>query len=73
MSNRTRTYLLVEGRLGKSLSRHVGAARARGCSWNAIAMDLHKRTDVAVTAETLRLWFVAEERERTRRDLDASA
>ncbi len=57
MANRTRTYLLVEERLGKSLSRYVSAARRNKKSWNAIARDLHEQTQVAVTSETLRLWF----------------
>lgn len=57
MPNRTRTYLLVEERLGKSLARTVSAARRNGKSWNAIARDLHEQTQVAVTSETLRLWF----------------
>lgn len=57
MSNRTRTYLLVEERLGKSLSRYVSAARRNKKSWNAIAREINEQTQVAVTSETLRLWF----------------
>lgn len=57
MANRTRTYLLLEERLGKSLSRVVSAGRRNSKSWNAIARELHEQTQVAVTSETLRLWF----------------
>lgn len=57
MAHRTRTYLLVEERLGKSLARTVSAARRNGKSWNAIAREIHEQTQVAVTSETLRLWF----------------
>ncbi|GAW50574.1 MULTISPECIES: hypothetical protein [unclassified Nocardioides] len=59
MANKTSTYLLVEERLGKNLSRYVLAGRRQTPkrSWNAIARELHERTQVAVTSETLRLWF----------------
>lgn len=57
MSNRSHTYLLVEARLGKNLARHVAARRAANDSWNAIALDLHTRTEIAVTGQTLRNWF----------------
>jgi hypothetical protein len=57
MNNRTPTYLLLENKLGRSLSRYVGAARKSQRSWNAIALELHKETGVAVTSETLRQWF----------------
>ncbi len=57
MANRTPTFVLIEDRLGKSLTRHVTAARKAGRSWNAIALDLHTQTGVVVTSETLRTWF----------------
>lgn len=57
MSNRTRTYLLIEERLGRSLGRYVAAARRNDKSWNAIAREIHEKTQVAVTSETLRTWF----------------
>lgn len=57
MSNQTRTYLLIEERLDKSLKKHVTAARRKQMSWNAIARDLHTLTGVGVTSETLRTWF----------------
>jgi hypothetical protein len=55
--SKTATYRLVEDRLGKDLRRHVVALWKRGESWNAIARDLHGRTGVAVTSETIRVWF----------------
>ena len=48
--SKTATYRLVEDRLGKDLRRHVVALWKRGESWNAIARDLHGRTDIAVTS-----------------------
>lgn len=59
MANRTRTYELLEERLGKNLARYVAAARKAGKSWNAIALELHGETKVAVTSETLRIWFAS--------------
>lgn len=62
MANRTPTFALIEDRLGKNLTRYVLAARtptptSPKRSWNAIALDLHQKTGVAVTSETLRTWF----------------
>lgn len=57
MTNPSRTYLLLEERLGEPLAGYVEASRAGGLSWNAIARDLHERTKVGVTSETLRIWF----------------
>lgn len=57
MANPTPTYALLEERLGKNLRRYVAAARRAKKSWNAIALDLHAETKVAVTSETLRIWF----------------
>jgi len=62
MSNRSRTYLLIEERLDTPLDRVV--MRARGTeprpktSWNQIAHALHEKTGVLVTSETLRIWFI---------------
>ncbi len=55
--SKTATYRLVEDRLGKDLRRHVSALWRKGESWNAIARDLLVRTEVAVTSETVRIWF----------------
>jgi hypothetical protein len=57
MSNRSRTYLLLEERLGRQLDKRVMKARAAGQSWNQIARELDYDTHVPVTAETVRLWF----------------
>lgn len=66
--HRTPSYLLVEQSLGKSLARYVAARRKRDISgkrksWNAIARDLRDDSGVAVTSETLRLWFGQQEKE----------
>ena len=66
MSKRSTTYMLLEERLGEPLKDHVLAARDRGESWSAIAFELHSRTRLGVTSETLRTWFYAELRERER-------
>lgn len=71
MSNRSRTYLLVEERLGRPLERHVMKLRGnqpRGStSWEHIARQLHDATGVAVTSETLRIWFYDAEQKRRQR------
>lgn len=59
MSNPSRTYLLLQDRLGSDLEKHVSELRQGGESWHAIANDLGNRTSVLVTPETLRLWFGA--------------
>lgn len=59
MSNPSRTYLLLQDRLGSDLQEHVSGLRQSGESWHAIANELGNRTDVLVTPETLRLWFGA--------------
>lgn len=68
MSNRTRTYLLIEERLGRPLARYVSNARGAEArpktSWHQIALSIHSATGVAVTSETLRTWFAEAERER---------
>lgn len=55
--SKTPAYRLIEDRLGKDLRRYVVALWRKGLSWNAIARDLHSRTEVAVTSETVRIWF----------------
>lgn len=62
MTNPSRTYLLIEDRLGEPLLDFVLALRARKTSWAAIAREIDKRTDVAITPETLRIWFFADDR-----------
>lgn len=59
MTNPSRTYLLVEERLGSDLRKHVAKLRRAGESWNSIAHDLSDRTEVVITDETLRIWFRA--------------
>ena len=68
MTNRSRTYLLIEERLGTPLDRLV--MRARGTeprpktSWSQIALLLHQKTGVYVSNETLRIWFIELEARR---------
>jgi len=57
MSNRSRTYLLIEERLGRPLDKRVIKARGQGQSWNQIARELDYDTHVPVTAESVRGWF----------------
>lgn len=71
MSNRTRTYLLVEERLGRPLARHVmklrGTELRAATSWDQIAHQLATDTGINVTSETLRLWFFDDEQKRKAR------
>lgn len=57
MSKPTRTFLLVQERLGKNLSQYVARRWNAGASWNEIARDLYSETNVGITSETLRIWF----------------
>lgn len=59
MSNVTRTYLLIEERLGSDLAEYAANARRNGDSWHAVAHDLSNRTGVLVTPQTLSNWFPA--------------
>lgn len=68
MNKPTRTYLLIEERLGKNLRRYVSRCWHQGGSWNSIARDLNAKTEVAVTSETLRLWFYDLRPENRKRD-----
>lgn len=54
---RSRSYQLVEDRLGRDLEDWVGEQRQRSNSWHAIAVELAAKTAVTVTPETLRQWF----------------
>lgn len=54
----TATYLLLQERLGRPLATYVTKARSRGQSWSRIARELDQATDVPVTAEWLRIWFL---------------
>jgi hypothetical protein len=53
----TRAYLLIEERMGQPLDAFVRDRRRQGDSWNAISVALLRRTDVAVTNQTLINWF----------------
>lgn len=64
MAKPTRTYLLLEARLERPLADYVTERREAGDSWNVIAYELAKATDVMVTAQTLTNWFPELQRER---------
>ncbi|KDE14218.1 hypothetical protein [Rhodococcus aetherivorans] len=54
----TATRHLIEMQLkGKTLSALVSTERRNGRSWQSIADEVHKRTGVCVSRETLRKWF----------------
>lgn len=57
MSNPSRTYQLVEERLGQPLTPYVQHLRAGGASWHSVSLDLANRTEVGITPETARLWW----------------
>lgn len=49
--------LLIQERLGSSLTDLVAERRTAGLAWNRIARELQERTEIYVTGEALRLWF----------------
>lgn len=53
----TRTYLLLEERIGEPLNGYVRNLRTEGKSWNAVALALYDATGIPVTSQTLRNWF----------------
>jgi hypothetical protein len=56
MTQPTRLYRLIEGRLDGTLAEYV-AARRPGTSWQELADRIHRVTGVEVSDEALRLWF----------------
>lgn len=77
MPKKSRTYLLIEERLGRPLHKHVLKARGTqpraSTSWERIAADLSEKTGVHVTSETLRLWFYDAEQQRLKATSNAPA
>ncbi len=54
----TATKSLIEAHLkGRSLDALVATHRRQGNSWQAIADDVHDRTGVIISRETLRIWY----------------
>lgn len=53
----SRLYRLIEDRLEGTLADFVGARRP-ATSWAAIADELHEKTGIEVSWESLRRWFV---------------
>lgn len=53
------TRALANERLSGGLDELVGARRSAGVSWRLIAREIHERTGVDVTYETLRIWYAA--------------
>lgn len=60
MSHPSRTFQLVEAKLGRSLTEHARDMRQSGASWHAISLDLATRTGIPVTPETVRIWLYRE-------------
>lgn len=61
MTQRTRTFQLVEERLGRDLADHVRTLRDDGASWVTVCHELADETGVRLTPETIRVWFAADE------------
>lgn len=57
MEHSTPKRELIQVRLGRDLAAYVAAARAEGRDWRTIAADLTAVTGVAVSHESLRVWF----------------
>lgn len=49
---------LIAAKLGEDLDAWVGGRRIGGMSWRKIAREIEARTEVEVTWETLRNWYV---------------
>lgn len=64
MPKPSRTYLLIEERLGTDLAQYAADRRRDGATWAEISFDLGTRTKVIVTSETLRIWFAETEAAR---------
>ncbi len=60
MTDRPVLYQLIEARLGEPLADYI-AARRPSTSWRQLAGDLSERTNTAVSFESLRTWFGANE------------
>lgn len=58
---RTPTSQLVELKLGEDLAAWVTALRADERSWSYITRKIGERTGIAVSDESLRLWFADED------------
>lgn len=48
----------IEARLGEPLGPFVKQRRAERQSWRRIALEITRRTDLDLTGEALRVWFV---------------
>jgi hypothetical protein len=53
----TRSYQLIEARLGQPLAEHVASRRETGVSWEQIARELDKTTGVPISGQAVRTWF----------------
>lgn len=53
---RSQLYRLIEERLDSTLADYVAANRA-AMSWRTMSDDLHARTGIRVSYQTLRAWF----------------
>lgn len=57
MAERSSHYRLIEAKLGEPFEGFI-AARRPGKSWRAIATEITQKTDVEVTGEIVRRWFI---------------
>ena len=53
----TRTRQLVDLALDGQLDAIVAERRTAGSSWQSISDDIHNKTGVRITGESLRQWF----------------
>lgn len=56
MPQRTPKYLLIQERLGRDLADHLAECRRDGVSYERIARDLWRATDVEITAQSVQTW-----------------
>lgn len=57
-SNQTSLHQLLETKLGTDLDEYIIAARKDGKTYIRIAEDLRNQTEVYVTHESIRRWYV---------------
>lgn len=58
---KTATALLIEHKLGRSLTKYVKARQIEGFGWRRIAAEIRKDTGVIVSHEALRSWFATKD------------
>lgn len=56
MSDAPTKYTEIEQKLGEPLAQFIARYRASATSWRRIAGELERRTGIAVSHESLRVW-----------------